>query len=101
MPDLGEAAALAVRILEAYDSRALKPDQWVEGEWPLLGGEHLRVRQGMMAGAGVCRLYGDVLSGRVPCADVSFDWELLRKQGGSALLRTIELARARLREQRG
>jgi len=98
--DLAGAAVLAVKILEAYDSRPLEPDEWLDGEWPLRGGERLRIRQGTMPGAGVCRLYDDVLQGRGPWADVPFDWELLRRQGGSALLRTIKEARARLRQRR-
>ena len=101
MPDLAGAAGLAVKILEAYDSRPLEPDEWVDGEWPVRGGERLRIRQGTMPGAGICRLYDGVIRGLVPWADVPFDWELLRKQGGSALLRTIEQARARLHQQRG
>ena len=98
--DLAGAAVLAVKILEAYDSRHLEPDEWLEGEWPVHGGERLRMRQGTMPGAGICRLYHDVLRGPVPWADVAFDWELLRRQGGTALLRTIDEARAQLRRQR-
>ena len=101
MADLAGAAVLAVKILEAYDSRPLEPDEWVTGEWAIRGGERLRIRQGTMPGAGICRLYDNVLRGLVPWADVPFDWELLRKQGGSALLRTIKLARAQLRQQGG
>jgi hypothetical protein len=99
--NLAGAAVLAVRILEAYDSRPLEPGKWLDGEWLVRSGERLRICQGTMPGAGICRLYDDVLRGVVPWADVPFDWELLRRQGGSALLRTIERARAQLRERRG
>lgn len=99
--DLAGAAVLAAKILEAYDSRPLEPDEWLDDQWLVRSGEHLPIRQGTMPGAGICRLYDDVLRGLVPWADVPFDWELLRKQGGSALLRTIEQARARLHQQRG
>ena len=100
MSDLARAAVLAVKILEAYDSRPLEPDEWLHGEWPVRGGERLRIRQGTIPGAGVGRLYDDVLQGRGPWAEVPFDWELLRRQDGTALLRTIDEARARLRPQR-
>lgn len=100
MGDLAGAGVLATKILEAYDSRSLEPEEWLEGEWPVRGGERLCVRQGVIPGVGICRLYDDVRNGPVPWADVPFDWGLLRRQGGAALLRTIQEARAGLREER-
>ena len=100
MGDLAGAAVLAAKILDAYDSRPLEPDEWLEGEWPVRGGDRLHVRQGVIPGVGICRLYGSMLDGPVLSADVPFDWGLLRRQGGAALLRTIEEARARLRKER-
>ena len=99
MPDVTKCESVAVAILEAYDSQPPgHGDDWLEGEWSFGTGERLRVRGSTRPGAGICRLYGDVLNGLVPWADVAFDWGLLRERRGYALRTTIRVARARLRE---
>jgi hypothetical protein len=91
---------VAVAILEAYDSQPPDPaDDWLDGEWSFGTSERLRVRGSTRPGAGICRLYGDVLHGPGPWVDLAFDWELLRERRGYALRTTIRVARARLREQ--
>ena len=98
MPDLTKCESVAVAILEAYDSQPPgTADDWLDGEWSFGTGERLRVRGSTRPGAGICRLYGDVLNGPVPWVDVAFDWGLLRERRGYALRTTIRVARARLR----
>ena len=100
MLDFTRCESLAVEILEAYDSQPLGPgDDWLEGEWSFGTGERLRVRGSTRSGAGICRLYGDVLNAEEPWVDIAFDWEFLRERRGDALRTTLRVARARLRER--